>query len=159
MAIEGSVGQAPPEENMGTRLMLSTPPPMPRSDCPDMICPAIMLQASSPLAQNRLICTPGTRTSKSALSTAARAMSAPSSPTGSTQPSTTSSICVLPILLRAAIARQHLGGQFQRRHAMQRAVFLAAPSGRPYGVIDIAVGHNSARYSLSSPQVAGGKRS
>ena len=58
--MDGSSGQAPPEEPMATRLIASTPPPMASSDWPDMIWPAAMLQASSPLAQKRLICTPGT---------------------------------------------------------------------------------------------------
>ena len=59
--------------------------------CPAMTCAAARFTASRPEAQKRLICTPGTSLPKPALSTAARAMSPPASPTGSTQPSTTSS--------------------------------------------------------------------
>jgi hypothetical protein len=56
----GSIGQAPPEENKGTRDIDSTPPPTTRSAWPDMICAAAWLQASSPDAQKRLTVTPGT---------------------------------------------------------------------------------------------------
>ena len=59
-AICGSVAQGPRLLPIGTRLMLSTPPPMVRSAAPAMILLAAMLVASSPLAQKRLICTPGT---------------------------------------------------------------------------------------------------
>ncbi len=60
MAIAGSTGQAPPEAPMPTRLIDSTPPPTAMSCWPDMTCAAAKLTASSPEAQKRLICTPGT---------------------------------------------------------------------------------------------------
>ena len=76
---------------MPTRLMDSTPPPMVMSCWPDMTWAAAKFTASRPEAQKRLICTPGTLSPKPATSAEARAMSPPASPTGSTQPSTTSS--------------------------------------------------------------------
>ena len=59
-AMAGSIGQAPPEAPMPTRLMDSTPPPIVMSCWPDMISAAAKLTASRPEAQNRLIWTPGT---------------------------------------------------------------------------------------------------
>jgi hypothetical protein len=55
----GSIGQAPPEENIGTRDIDSTPPPTTRSAWPDMTWAAAWLQASRPEAQKRLTVTPG----------------------------------------------------------------------------------------------------
>ena len=89
---------------MPTRLMDSTPPPMVMSCWPDMISAAAKFTASRPEAQKRLIWMPGTPSPKPATSAAARAMSPPASPTGSTQPSTTSSICAGSSLLRSLIA-------------------------------------------------------
>ena len=60
--------------------------------------------ASSPEAQKRLIEMPGTLSPKPATSAAARAILPPASPTGSTQPMTTSSICAGSSLLRSLIA-------------------------------------------------------
>ena len=71
--------------------MLSTPPPITRPDWPDMTWAAAELTASSPEAQKRFTCCPGTELSKPAFSTAVRAMLAPCSPTGVTQPRITSS--------------------------------------------------------------------
>ena len=45
---------------MGTRDIDSTPPPIVRSDWPDITCAAAVLTASSPDAQKRLSCLPGT---------------------------------------------------------------------------------------------------
>ena len=71
---------------MPTRLMDSTPPPIVISCWPDMISAAAKFTASRPEAQKRLIWMPGTPSPKPATSAAARAMSPPASPTGSTQP-------------------------------------------------------------------------
>ena len=60
IATAGSTAQAPPSEPIGTRLMLSTPPPIAAWLWPDMTCAAAMLVASRPEAQKRLICTPET---------------------------------------------------------------------------------------------------
>src|SRR3712207_6711759 len=76
---------------MGTRLIDSTPPANTRSSQPDATFWAAMLTASSPEAQKRLSCTPATVFGRPALIAAVLAMSAPWSPTGETQPSTTSS--------------------------------------------------------------------
>ena len=56
----GSTGQAPPAAPMPTRLIDSTPPPIVMSCWPDITSAAAKFTASSPEAQNRLICTPGT---------------------------------------------------------------------------------------------------
>jgi hypothetical protein len=84
--------------------MDSTPPPIVMSCWPDMISAAAKLMASRPDAQNRLICTPGTPLPYPAVSAATRAMSPPASPTGSTQPRTTSSTSAGSSRLRALIA-------------------------------------------------------
>ena len=89
--VAGSCDQAPPSEPMGTRDMLSTPPHTTRSSQPLAIFCAPMLTASRPEAQKRLICTPLTRTSQPALSKAVFGNTEPCSPTGLTQPMTTSS--------------------------------------------------------------------
>ena len=89
---------------MPMRLMDSTPPPMAMSFMPDITCAAARFTASRPEAQKRLICTPGTSLPKPAFSAAARAMSPPASPTGSTQPSTTSSTRIGSRSLRLRIA-------------------------------------------------------
>ncbi len=51
---------APPSDPIGTRDMDSTPPPMHRSDWPDMIWAAAVFTASRPEAQKRFSCLPGT---------------------------------------------------------------------------------------------------
>ncbi len=56
----GSIGQAPPDAPMPTRLIDSTPPPMVMSCWPDITCAEAKLMASRPEAQKRLICTPAT---------------------------------------------------------------------------------------------------
>ncbi len=84
--------------------MDSTPPPIAISFMPLITWAAAKLTASRPDAQKRLICTPGTSLPKPAFSAAARAMSPPASPTGSTQPSTTSSIRIGARWLRSWIA-------------------------------------------------------
>ena len=112
---------------------------------PAITCAAAKLTASSPEAQKRLICTPGTESPKPAASAPMRAMSPPASPTASTQPSTTSSIssCVemVAILDRAQRGR----GELQRRRGVQRAVRLAASARRADGVVD------QERWSYLSP--------
>ena len=45
---------------MGTRDIDSTPPAMTACDWPDMTCAAALFTASSPEAQNRFSCCPGT---------------------------------------------------------------------------------------------------
>ena len=87
----GSMTQAPPSLPMGQRLIDSTPPATTMSSMPDMILAAARLTASRPEAQKRDRVTPATVSDQPASSTAVRAMSAPCSPTGVTQPSTTSS--------------------------------------------------------------------
>ena len=89
---------------MPTRLIDSTPPPMVRSCWPLITCAAAKFTESRPEAQKRLICTPGTVSPKPAASAPMRAMSPPASPTGSTQPMTTSSTWVGSSRLRSLIA-------------------------------------------------------
>src|SRR5689334_7305135 len=71
--------------------MDSTPPVKTRSSQPDATFCAPMFTASRPEAQKRLSWTPATVSGRPALIAAVLAMSAPWSPTGETQPSTTSS--------------------------------------------------------------------
>ena len=80
---------APESDPIGTRDMHSIPPPIVTSDWPAITCAAAVFTASSPDAQNRLGCFPGTLSGKFAFRTAARAMQEPCSPTGDTQPNTT----------------------------------------------------------------------
>ena len=89
--VSGSIAQAPPSEPIGTRDIDSTPPAKTRSSQPEATFWAAMLTASRPEAQKRLSCTPATVSGRPALIAAVLAMSAPWSPTGETQPSTTSS--------------------------------------------------------------------
>ncbi len=56
----GSIAHAPPSVPIGTRDIDSTPPPIATSDWPDMTCAAAVLTASSPDAQKRFSCLPGT---------------------------------------------------------------------------------------------------
>ena len=102
--IVGSCAQAPPELPIGTRDMLSTPAPTVRSAWPAMILPAANATASSPEPQARSMEMPGTAWSQSAASTAMRAMLPPCSPTGLTQPITTSSTARVSSWLRSASA-------------------------------------------------------
>src|SRR3954463_2679935 len=85
------MAQAPPSEPIGTRDIDSTPPAKTRSSQPEATFCAAMFTASRPEAQKRLSCTPATVSGSPALIAAVLAMSAPWSPTGDTQPSTTSS--------------------------------------------------------------------
>src|SRR4051794_6861099 len=85
------MAQAPPSEPIGTRDIDSTPPAKTRSSHPDATFCAATLTASRPEAQKRLSWTPATVSGSPALIAAVLAMSAPWSPTGETQPSTTSS--------------------------------------------------------------------
>ena len=89
--VAGSCAHAPPSEPMGTRDMLSTPPATTKSSQPLATFCAAMFTASRPEAQKRLICTPDTRKSQPALSKAVLGKTEPCSPTGDTQPITTSS--------------------------------------------------------------------
>ena len=57
------MAQAPPSVPIGTRDIDSTPPPMTRSDWPDMICAAAVFTDSRPDAQKRFSCLPGTLSS------------------------------------------------------------------------------------------------
>src|SRR3954454_14019108 len=88
------MAHAPPSEPLGTRDIDSTPPARTRSSQPEATFWAAMLTASRPEAQKRLSWTPDTVSGRPALIAAVLAMSAPWSPTGDTQPSTTSSIRV-----------------------------------------------------------------
>ena len=90
-ANSGSPAIAPPLEPMGTRDIDSTPPATTKSSHPEAIFCAAMLTASKPEAQKRSSCTPGTDSSHSAFCTTILATSDPCSPTGETQPITTSS--------------------------------------------------------------------
>ena len=126
---------------MPTRLIDSTPPPIAISCWPDMTCAEAKFTASRPEAQKRLICTPGTPSPKPATSAAARAMSPPASPTGSTQPITTSSISAGSSLLRSLHGGERLRGEIERGHLVQRAVGLAAAARRAHVVVDECVGH------------------
>src|SRR3954468_9209162 len=85
------MAHAPPSDPIGTRDIDSTPPAKTRSSQPEATFCAAMLTASRPEAQKRLTCTPATVSGRPALMAAVLAMSAPWSPTGDTQPSTTSS--------------------------------------------------------------------
>ena len=85
------MAQAPPSWPIGTWLIDSTPPAQTRSSKPDRTFMAAVFTASRPEAQKRLSCMPETVSGRPAASAAVLAMSAPCSPTGVTQPSTTSS--------------------------------------------------------------------
>ena len=71
--------------------MDSTPPATTIFSQPDRILAAAIFTVSNPDAQNRLICIAGTSRSHPAYKAAVRAILAPCSITGVTQPSTTSS--------------------------------------------------------------------
>lgn len=60
VATAGFVAQGPLADPIGTRLMLSTPPPIAASAIPAMTFAAQMLTASRPDEQKRLIWNPGT---------------------------------------------------------------------------------------------------
>ena len=100
----GSIAQAPPSLPIFQRLMLSTPPPTTRSSKPLATLAAARFTLSRPDAQKRLCVTPAQVCAHSASSTAVRAMSAPCSPTGVTQPSTTSSTSAVSSSLRRSIS-------------------------------------------------------
>ena len=142
--VSGSIAQAPPSEPIGTRLIDSTPPAMTRSSQPEATFWAAMLTASRPEAQKRLSCTPATVLGRPALIAAVLAMSAPWSPTGETQPSTTSST---PLGSRLLVAHERLVHQaddeVDRLDGVQRSVDLALATGGPDRVEDecFAGGH------------------
>ena len=101
----GSIAHAPPSEPIDKRDMDSTPPAMTKSSKPERTFMAAKLTASKPDAQKRLICTPATVSAKPAAKAAVLAISAPWSPTGVTQPNTTSSAkCLIAWPLRSAKA-------------------------------------------------------
>ena len=85
------MNHAPPSEPIVQRLIDSMPPATTRSSKPLATLAAARLTASRPEAQKRDSVTPATDSAQPASSTAVRAISAPCSPTGVTQPSTTSS--------------------------------------------------------------------
>ena len=68
-------------------------------------------------------------------------MSPPASPTGSTQPSTTSSTSVGSSSLRSLIAPSACVARLSAGHLVQRAVGLALAARRAHGVVDECVGH------------------
>ena len=82
-------------------------------------------------------------------------MTAPASPTGSTQPKMMSSTCAGVETVAVAQGFQHLRAEAHGRHLVQRAVLLAAPARRAHGVVDISVGHF---VLLRIPAMAGGVR-
>ena len=92
-AVSGSQAQAPRSVPSGTRDMDSTPPATTRSSQSERTFCAAMFTASRPEAQKRLSCTPEAWKSQPAASAAVLAMHEPCSPTGVTQPITTSSTC------------------------------------------------------------------
>ena len=92
-------------EPIGTRDIDSTPPPIANSASPLATFPAARFTASRPEEQNRLICIPATVSAYPATITAVRAITAPCSPTGSTQPRITSSISAVSIPVRSRTAR------------------------------------------------------
>src|SRR3954466_16387517 len=99
------MAHAPPSEPIGTRDIDSTPPASTRSSQPEATFCAAMFTASRPEAQKRLSWTPATVSGSPALIAAVLAMSAPWSPTGDTQPSTTSSTrCGSSSVLRPSIS-------------------------------------------------------
>ena len=105
----------PPSAIIGTRDMDSTPPATSRSYQPERTFSAAMPMASSPEEQKRLICTPATVSAHPAASTAQRAISAPWSPTGMTQPMMTSSISAVSSALRpcnafSSVTTRSIGG-------------------------------------------------
>ena len=108
---------------------------------PLMIWAAAKFTASRPEAQKRLIWMPGTPSPKPATSAAARAMLPPASPTGSTQPITTSSIMPGVELVAVLDRGQRLRRQIERGHLVQRAVGLAAAARRAHVVVDECIGH------------------
>ena len=129
MALDGSTGQAPPSLPMGTRLMASTPPPTANSASPDFTLAAAMFTASRPEAQKRLIWTPATDWAQPALSTAVRAMSAPCSPTGETQPRMTSSTREVSSPLRSRRASSTWEARLRAVISCRLPSFLPLPRG------------------------------
>ena len=126
---------------MPTRLIDSTPPPMVMSCWPDITSAAAKFTASRPEAQKRLIWMPGTLSPKPATSAAARAMSPPASPTGSTQPMHHVVDLRGVELVAVPDGAERLRRQIERGHFVQRAVGLAAPARGADGVVDECVGH------------------
>src|SRR5258706_10460208 len=99
-AVSGSQAQGPRSVPSGTRDMDSTPPATARSSQPERTFCAAIFTASRPEAQKRFSCTPEARKSQPAASAAVLAMQLPCSPTGVTQPITTSSTCEVSRLWR-----------------------------------------------------------
>ena len=97
----GSITIAPPSLPMAQRDMLSTPPATTRFSWPLITFIAARFTLSRPEAQKRDCVTPATDWCQPACSTEMRAMSAPCSPTGVTQPSTTSSTLEVSSRLRS----------------------------------------------------------
>ena len=108
---------------------------------PHMICAAAKFTASSPEAQKRLICTPGTAVPKPAFIAAKRAISPPASPTGSTTPRTTSSTLSFVEVVALLQRLQRRGGERQRGHLMQRAIDLAPAARGADVIVDIGFRH------------------
>ena len=70
-----------------------------------------------------------------------RAMSPPASPTGSTQPITTSSTSSGVEMVAILDRLQRRRRKMERRRGMQRAVRFAAPARRAHVIVDEGVGH------------------
>ena len=156
MAMAGSVAQAPPTRPCGRGSCSRRRRRWSCRTAPDMICAAAMLhgfkargaEAVDLHARRRF------RRNRHSAPRCARCRS-PARPPGSTQPSTTSSTMGCRDCCGRATRLQHLGGELQRRHFMQRAVFLAAPARRAHGVVDIAVGHGAV---LAGPPRSGTRK-
>jgi hypothetical protein len=91
-----------PSEPIGTRDMLSTPPPMTRSCCPDITPSVAKLTPCRPDPQKRFSETPVTSIGQPAARIELRATQAPCSPAWVTQPTTTSSTSALSMPVRSA---------------------------------------------------------
>ena len=130
---------------MPTRLIDSTPPPIAMSCWPVIDLRGgevhrVEAGGAEAVDLHARHCSP-----KPALSTAARAMSPPASPTGSTQPSTTSSTSVgVELVAVADRVAAPCAARSTRRHLVQRAVGLAAAARGADGVVDEGVGHCAA---------------
>ena len=141
-----------PSEPIGTRDMLSTPPPTTSCCVPDMTPMAAKLTACRPEPQKRLSVTPVTSTGQPAASTALRAMLAPCSPAWETQPIDD----VVDVAGVDAGALRRGGSSVCASSscgmdAAERALAgLAAAARRAGGVENIGFGHGRAPFSFAA---------
>ncbi len=144
-----------PSVPIGTRDMLSTPPPTATCCMPESTPVAAKFTACKPEPQKRLSVTAVTSCGQSAASTALRAMLAPCSCACVTQPMTTSSTSRLstPVALRQLVER--LRQQLLRVNAAERALARFAASARcAHRVQNIGLGHLDPFPRLSSSEVS-----